>query len=119
MFRNQIIMRGMAAPRNDENSPGLVTSGFGNNSVLAFVLEQVDRIVRIGRSGAKRVVDEVNEVVVWAKLIRVNNDINPPKIIGNVRTNSIAHYAITLTEFISSRTRKTWEDVKISIQRLK
>lgn len=121
MMINQLITRGMGSSGSEFDSPGLATQGFGNNSTLAFVLEEIQQIIRIGGSSVKRAVEEIQEIVVFAKLIRVNNDVNPVKIEGfiQVKINAISYYAITLAEHISTRVRKAWEDVKISIHRLK
>ena len=116
---NRIITRGMGTTRDKSQRAGLVTQGYGGP--LAFVLQEIRRIIRVGQSGTKRAIQELQEIVVWAKLIRVNNDPPPVKIEGFIRikVNAISYYAVTLAEHISTRIRKTWEDVKISISRLK
>ena len=116
---NRIVTRGMGSSRGLAGRGGMVTQGYGGP--LRFVLEQIRRVVRVGQSGAKRALKELDDVIVWAKLIRINDQPPPIKVQGFIRVkiDSAAHYAVNLTEHVSTRVRKAWEDIKISIRRLK
>lgn len=114
---NRIVTRGMGTSRGRPGRAGLVTQGYGGFRIV----EEFKRIVRVGQSGAKRALRELEEIVVWAKLIRINDEPPLVKIEGfiRVRVNSAVRYAIGLTEHLSTRVRKAWEDIKITIRRLK
>ena len=116
---NRIITRGMGTSRGRAGRAGMVTQGYGGP--MRYVLEQIRQIVRVGQSGAKRALRELDEIVVWAKMIRINNHPPPDNIEGfiKIRINRTAGYVVSLAEHVSTRVRKAWEDIKISIRRLK
>ena len=116
---NRIVTRGMGTTRGLAGRACLVTQGY--DGPARAILEKIRQIVRVGRSGAKRALHELEEIIVWAKLIRVNDEPPPVKVEGfiRVRVRNAASYAIGLAEHISTRVRKAWEDIKISIRRLK
>jgi hypothetical protein len=113
---NRIVTRGMGSSRGLAGRAGLVTQGYGGP-----LHEVLRRIVRIGQSGAKRALRELDEVIVWAKMIRLNDEPPPAKVEGfvRVRVNRASSYAVSLIEHVSTRVRKAWEDIRISIKRLK
>jgi len=83
-------------------------------------IEEVKRLIRQGKSNAEKFVRDLEEVVVWAKLVRVNDEKPEQNIQGKltVRVN-LARKIAVIAESFSSRTRSAWEDVKIVINRLK
>jgi len=105
----------MGTSRGLAGRAGLVTQGYGG------IIEQVLRVIRLGQSGAKRAMRELEEVIVWAKLISINDNPPPVKIEGfiRVKVNNAAHYAVNIIEHVSTRARKAWEDIKITIKRLR
>ena len=93
----------------------------GYGGVYQQVKEQVGRIVKAGQSGTKRALQEIQEVIVWAKLIRVN-DVPPTKNIQGfirVKINAASHYAVRTAKYVSSRVRSTIDDIKITIKRIR
>lgn len=116
---NRIITRGMGTSRGKVSRAGLVTQGYGG--IFRAALEEIRRIVRVGQSGAKRAVRELEEVIVWAKLVRVNDEAPAKNIEGFVRAHikRTSTHVVSLIEHVSTRVRKVWEDVRISIKRLK
>jgi len=95
---------------------GLVTGGFGKR-----LLVEIQRIYRAGQSGTKRALERLQEVLVWAKLIRVNDSPPPVKIQGFVKAHverSPTYRKITVQP-ISARVRDISQDIKISVKRIK
>lgn len=119
MGLNRIITRGMGTSRGAAGRAGMVTSGFGG--LVAAALEQARRVIRYGRSGAKRLAEELDEIIIHARLIRVNQEKPDANVQGSIKIafSTASHYAVVLAERVSTRARKAWEDVKISVQRLK
>jgi hypothetical protein len=109
----RIVTRGLG--KNPPGVQGFITMGFGRR-----LIEQVIRLARRGRSSAQRAIRELEEVVVWAKLVRINNDRPEQDIQGKltVKVSPVRKIAI-LAESLSSRTRSAWEDIKITINRYK
>lgn len=121
---NKIITRGMGALRTVPQSSGLVVQGYGPK-VPTFVitaLEERSRRLRLGQSGTKRRLQELDEVIVWAKLVTVNDKgAPPPKVEGwiRVRVRKDSGYASVMAEHVSTRVRKAWETMKVTVTRIK
>lgn len=119
MIGNRIITRGMGRSRGIPGRAGMVTQGYGG--LFKKIVEAGVRLYKAGQSGAKRAARELEEVIVWAKLIRVND--SPPEntIKGFIRVNvsSARNLAVNLVEGMRIRTRKTWDGIKITIKRLR
>jgi hypothetical protein len=109
----KIITRGLG--KNPPGVQGMITMGFGKK-----LLETVIRIVKKGQAGTKRALQELQEVVVWAGLISVNDKKPEKKVQGfvRVRINSAARYAVSAAQLVSSRIRSAFEDIKINIKRI-
>ena len=109
---NRIITRGLGTSRGQAGRAGLVTQGYGGG-FKKVIEEVITQAVIHGKSGIKK----IEEIVIWAKLISVND--NPPKqnIEGYTRvpiqrSKNIA----TLVEHVATRVKKTWNDIHISIK---
>jgi hypothetical protein len=109
----RIVTRGLG--RNKPGYQGFITMGYGRRFI-----EEVIRIARRGRSSAQRLIKELEDVVVWAKLIRVNDEKPKENIQGqlSVKVNLSTRIAV-MAENVSTRTRSAWEDIKITINRVK
>lgn len=109
----KLLTRGLG--KNPPGVQGFITMGFGQR-----LLGEVIRIVKKGQSGAKRALQELQEVVVWAGLISVNDEKPKEKVQGlvRVRVNSAANRAVTAAQLVSSRVRNIYEDVKVKIKRV-
>lgn len=116
---NRIITRGMGASRGKAGVAGMVTQGYGG--IFRIVKDQLRRFAKAGQSGAKRALKELEDVVVWAKLIRVNDEKPKQQIQGsiNVKVDSARHFAVSIVEGVSSRVRSAWEDIKITVKRIR
>lgn len=97
----------------------LISQGMGG--FFVFVKEQAIRLIRAGQSGTKRALQELQEVVVWAKLIKINEKKPSVPIQGSikVKVSSASQIAVKILERASVRVRSAWEDVKITVKRIK
>lgn len=116
---NRIITRGMGPSRGAPGIAGMVTQGYGG--FFRFVAEIPARLVRAGRSSAQRAVQGLEEVIVWAKLVRVNDKKPEQSVEGFVRVgiDKARHIAVNIMGSITTRARSVWEDIKITISRIK
>lgn len=111
---NRIIMRGMGPHINR-----LITQGYGGPP--AFVVAAFQRGIIVGQSGRKRRLREMDTIVVWAKLIELNDMPPPKKIEGFIRV-PVDHdrgFAAVMAEHVSSRVWKAWQDFKVIVKRIK
>lgn len=85
---------------------------------VSIPIEEFRKIV-VGQSGTKRAQRE-KEIIVGAKLVRINGKSPPQKVEGFVRIlGEIEETSrVKLLEGITVRTRKPWEDIKIKIARV-
>lgn len=101
----------------------VVTLGYGGiyQQIKDQVKEQTARLVKVGQSGTKRAIRELQEIIIWSKLIRIND--SPPKknIQGLVRVKIDASVQkfIAAAKLVSVRTQKTINDIKITIKRIR
>jgi hypothetical protein len=97
----------------------MVTQGYGG--ILSAIVEGARYVIRLGKSGTRRALREIEEIVVWAKLIEVNDTPPPRKIEGFVRIgiNRARSFAVALAESLNVRIRKTWEDVKVTVEMIR
>jgi len=109
----RILTRGLG--RNRPGYQGFITMGYGRRFI-----EEVIRIIRRGGSSAEKFVRDLQDVVVWAKLIRVNDEKPKENIQGQLTVKvNLARKIAVMAENVSNRTRSAWEDVKITINRVK
>lgn len=104
----------MGAGRNRTGRTSMISAGFGG------IREIITKIVKLGQSGAKRALRELEDVFIAAKLIRINDE-RPKQIVQgqlNVKVNLSRHISV-MAEGISKRARAAWEDVKITINRIR
>lgn len=116
---NRLVTRGMGTSRGVPGRAGMITRGMGG--VFRFVAQQAERAIRYGRSSAHRAVQGLEEVIVWAKLVRVNDKKPQQNIEGFVRigVDKAKHIAVNIMGSITTRVRNAWEDIKITINRIK
>jgi len=115
--RNRLITRGMGRSPDAPGVVGMITGGMGG----LFLTKQVERLVRVGRSSARRAVEGLEEILIWARLIRVNDAPPPVKIEGFIRVgiDRTRRYAVTLVEGASVRVKNAYDRLKITVTRLK
>lgn len=106
---NKVVTRGFGPARDGVgNRAGPVTRGYGGR----FIKQIVELVVRRihGRSGRKSH-EDVNELVVYAKLIEVNDHEPKRKIEGWVKVNVSGEYVRSLVEHITSKVKDVWVSV--------
>lgn len=121
LITNKLVTLGLGTSRGIEGRGGLVVAGYGGPpSFVVSALEERTRI-RVGQSGSKRRLDQLDEVIVWAKLLEVNGKAATGNVKGalKVRVDKKRGHASVVAEHISSRARGAWEFIKVSVRRLK
>lgn len=118
--RNKLVTRGFGPLSG--GVPGraaLVSQGLGG--FFQNIKRQAIRIVQAGQSGTKRALQELQEVMVWAKLIRINEEKPSIPIQGSikVRISKTSQIAAVLISKAKVRVREALEDVKITVKRIK
>lgn len=111
----------MGTSRGAPGRAGLVTQGYGGPpSFVVKVLETPRRVVKGSSGYGRRELDELNVVILWAKLIEVNSRPPEKKIEGSivVKIDNSSGVAV-LAERLISQVYKTWNDIKITVKRLK
>lgn len=85
------------------------------------VKDQANRLIKIGQSGTKRALQELQEVIIWTKLIRIN-DVAPEKNIQGfirIKLSSSVQQVVAAAKFISAKSKKTIDDIKITLKRIR
>ncbi len=106
----------------------LCTRGLGRTQLLvtqgyvgppAFVVVALQR--NFGQSGLKRRQRDLDLVVVWAKLIEINDKAPSRNVEGFVKVaaNRERNFASVMAEHVSSRVRKVLSTLKVFAQRIK
>lgn len=97
----------------------MVTQGMGG--LFARIVAGAKRVVKLGQSGTKRALRELEEIVVFAKMIRVNNQPPPAPIQGfvTVTLNNARDFVVSATRSISMRVKNVYETIKITVTRLR
>jgi hypothetical protein len=118
--RNKLVTRGLGPLSG--GVPGrssMVSQGLGG--FFQNIKRQAIRIIQAGQSGTKRALQELQEVMVWAKLIRINDEKPPIPITGSikVRISKTSQIAAVLVSRASVRVRSALEDLKITVKRIK
>ena len=109
---NLIITKGLGCTTGDCNR--LIGQGYGGPAPPTFVTTAIRRFAYGRRPDAR-----IDEVIIWAKLLEVNGKVPSRKIEGYTRTGIETSPVKAIVEHISSRSRETWEDIKVTIKRLK
>lgn len=119
MTVNRLITRGMGTSRGAAGVAGMVTQGYGG--FFRKVKDALVDIAKKGRSSARKVIQEIEEIVVWAKLIRVN-DSTPPKLVQGyiaVKVDEAKNFVVKVLSGLTASVKATVNDIKITIKRLK
>lgn len=117
---NRLITRGMGKSTGSSGRAGLITQGFGGFFVIVEKASRLLRRHRLGQSGTKRALNELDDIIVWAKLIRVNDETPKAQVQGTLKVKvNFSRKIAVIAEGFSSRVKKVWEDVRISVKRIK
>lgn len=107
--QNSIVTRGLGRRQN------LVRQGF----IRGFFEELGAQLINLGQSSAKRLQQQLDEIIVWAKLVGVNDKRPPPvKVEGFIRVKVQNSQVRTIVKHVSSRVMKAWELIKITVTRI-
>lgn len=111
---NRVVTRGMGAPRGSGRASLIVAGGGGFRQFVEFVKRKAG-------DGANYVKENIEQIVIWAKLISINDEKPKQFIEGSVRLeiDKNKKISVRMTEGIKSRIRKAWEDIKITISRIR
>lgn len=116
---NRLVTRGMGTSPGPPGRASMVASGMGG--IFVAIAQVVKRVIRVGQSGTKRALRELEEVVVWAKMIRVNDEPPPKTIQGFVKATirDAKDYTVAAAKEFKSRVKNVLETVKIRVDRIK
>jgi hypothetical protein len=122
ILQNKIITRGLGGLRSVPESSGLVVQGYGPLPPAAIIaaIERPLRL-RLGQSGTKRRLAELDEVIVWAKMIEANG-VEPKKPIKGwirVRVRKETGYASVMAEVLDTKIRSALDYIKVTVSRLR
>lgn len=92
----------------------IASGGGGFRKFIEFIKQKAG-------DGAKYVKDGLEEVIVWAKLIRVNENRPAQHVEGYVRIgiDKAKRIAVSLVGSLSAKARNIFNDIKITISRIK
>lgn len=92
----------------------------GGGGFFRQVVEAAKRIIRLGQSGTKRALQGLEEIVIGAKLLRVNDKKPTTPVQGHITVRmDMSRRIAVVAEGVSRRARAAWEDVKISVKRVR
>jgi hypothetical protein len=117
---NRVVGRGFGPSRGLAGRAGPVSRGFGGFSFFVAPIERPIRL-KLGQSGFKRRMQELDEVIVWAKCMTVN-DVEPTRPIKGwirVKIDRDNAWASVMAEQVATRVRLAWETFKVTVTRLK
>ena len=119
---NKLITIGLGPSNGTPGRAGIVTLGYGGPPT--FVVTEIEEAVRplrlrLGQSGTKRRLEQLDEVIVWAKLIDVNGRAPKTEIKGSIRVPVTKGRASVFVEGVSVRVRAAWETIRVTVSRLK
>jgi hypothetical protein len=120
-LQNKLITRGFGVVRSVPQASGLVVQGYGPKPPPFVITTLTPPRLVLGQSGTKRRLAELDEIIVWAKLVE-KNGVEPKRPVKGwirVKVDRDRGYASVMAEHVGTRTRKAWEVIKISVQRLK
>jgi hypothetical protein len=123
-MQNKIVTRGFGPIRNIPQTSALVVQGYGPllPQFVVVALTEAQRPIRLrgGRSSAHRRLDQLDEVIIWAKLVDVNGQEGPvPNIKGWVKVKvDRTSRASALVEHVSTRVQSIFERIKVTVRLL-
>ena len=117
---NKIVTRGFGSLRTVPNRAGPVVQGFSPTTPAAIVAALVQLRPKPGQSGTKRRLQDLDEVIIWAKLVSVN-DIKPKQNVEgriHVQVKDTSRVSV-MAEHVGSRVRSAMETIKVFVTRIK
>lgn len=116
-LKNRIITRGMGRSRGNTGLAGMVTQGYSwYNSVFQNIEEASRILVKHGRSAYGKTKREIENIVVFARLIRVNGNKPQENIAGRVSVGVKLNNGRVV--FVEAIKRVVTSAIKIIIKKL-
>lgn len=115
---NRIITKGMGKSRDLTGRAGMITQGYGGFSVLLQAAIEATRNVLIkGRSSYKHAKKEIIEIVISARLLRVNGLQPNFSVFGkiSVALDAIKNFSVSLVEIVGQIKKNV---IKVFVKRL-
>ena len=102
---NRLITRGMGRNYQQPGNSGMITAGMGGffEQIIEEYVKPIARhIVRVGGSAKRTIVDELGRIIVWAKLVFIN-DHEPEQLIVGSTSNYVTKQHGASVEFVHSK----------------
>jgi hypothetical protein len=118
-MRNRLVTRGLSTKGRNR----LVTQGFGSffERVVQEVVEVSKRIIKVGGTAARRVSDQLEEIVVYARLISVNSVQPDEPVKGWIRItyDRSRRIVVNAVQTAVNTIKTKLDEILISIRRIK
>lgn len=107
---NRLITRGLGG-----SAPSLLKQGY-----TTFIKDAFIKVIQLGQSGTKRAEKELKEIIIGARLIKVNKKPAESNIQGfaKAKLSESTFQAISSVEFLTSQIRDTWNKIKFTVKKL-
>lgn len=115
---NRIVTRGFGPTRGVVGRSGPVTLGYGG--IPKFVYEAVQEAARViirGGSGAD-IRKELYPIIVWAKLVEINNSTPKREIKGQQAQQPGTQHVSVAVDLLSNRRKSVFERIKVRASQL-
>lgn len=116
---NRLVTRGMGRNYQQPGNSGMITAGMGGffqQIIDEYVAPLARRIVKTGRSARDSALREFNNVVIWAKLVFIN-DAEPKALIAGSSSSYTIRQHGAHVELVSSKVL-TKSDYVVSAKRI-
>lgn len=118
MINNRIITKGFGPTRGVVGRSGPITLGYGG--IPKFVEEALTQeAVRRLHGGRPKPLDQIDEIVVWAKLVSVNGERTTKNISGSVVVKKNTGNVRTIVEHISSAINRQLHGISIFVNMIR
>lgn len=114
---NRIVTRGMGPSRGVPGRAGMVTQGYGG--FFRGLIKAATRVMKAGQSGTKRALQALEEVIVGAKLIRVNGEKPDVQLQGHITVKvDMTRKISVMAEGLARKAGSAVDGIKIAIKRI-
>lgn len=114
---NQLVTRGMSTT----DTQLLVTRGFSVSRVIQEVVEASNKLLRFGRSSARHAYDQVEEVLVFARLNSVNKKVPTELVQGSIRItyDKLRRFSVSAIKTGYAILKSRLDEIVIVIKRIR
>lgn len=114
MINNRIITKGFGPTRGVIGRSGPITLGYGG--IPKFVEEALTQeVVRRLHGGRPKPIEQIDEVIVWAKLVSVNGERTNQNISGSVTVKKNTKSVRTIVEHVSSAVNRQLHGISVFV----